>query len=152
MAFLAAALAAGCADDDRTASVRPATPNVELSAAATQLETVIASAPARRPAGPLVGGRTTASWYDQTPSACYDDAGRHAHPAGLRFWTAHRTLPCGTILEVCHAAQPGRCVTVEVRDRGPYVAGRDLHLSLGAFDRLADPKAGVVRVVWRLIR
>ena len=37
---------------------------------------------------------------------------------------AHRRLPFGTRVRVCH----GRCVTVRINDRGPWVRGRELIL------------------------
>jgi rare lipoprotein A len=39
---------------------------------------------------------------------------------------AHRTLPFGTQVRVCHA---GRCVVVRINDRGPFIRGRDIDLS-----------------------
>ena len=39
---------------------------------------------------------------------------------------AHRTLPCGTWLRVCHR---NRCQRLLVRDRGPFVGGRDLDIT-----------------------
>ena len=44
------------------------------------------------------------------------------------YTAAHRTLPFGTHLRVCHHG----CVTVVVNDRGPFVSGRSLDLSYGA--------------------
>src|SRR6516162_11859520 len=41
---------------------------------------------------------------------------------------AHRRLPFGTRVRVCH----GRCVTVRINDRGPWVGGRDIDLSPAA--------------------
>jgi rare lipoprotein A len=41
---------------------------------------------------------------------------------------AHRRLPFGTLVRVCH----GRCVTVRINDRGPFVRGRDIDLSPAA--------------------
>lgn len=41
---------------------------------------------------------------------------------------AHKTLPFGTHLRVCHHG----CTTVVVNDRGPFVRGRSLDLSYGA--------------------
>lgn len=41
---------------------------------------------------------------------------------------AHKTLPFGTHLRVCHHG----CVNVTVNDRGPFVRGRSLDLSYGA--------------------
>ena len=39
------------------------------------------------------------------------------------FVAAHRTLPFGTILHVCLRRQ---CVSVVVKDRGPYLAKMDI--------------------------
>ena len=44
------------------------------------------------------------------------------------YTAAHKTLPFGTHLRVCHRG----CVTVVVNDRGPFVRGRHLDLSYGA--------------------
>ena len=44
---------------------------------------------------------------------------------------AHRTLPFGTRVRVVNLRN-GRAVTVTINDRGPYVAGRAIDLSLGA--------------------
>lgn len=90
---------------------------------------------------------TRASWYDVRPAGCYDDRGFHPHPSGLRLWTAHKTLPCGTIVVVRYG---GAEIDVQVRDRGPYSPGRDLDLSLAAFKRLASSSRGVIRVEWRV--
>ena len=49
---------------------------------------------------------------------------------------AHRTLPCFTLLRVCHAT---RCADVPVIDRGPFVRGRTLDLT-----------EGTTRRVWRM--
>jgi rare lipoprotein A len=42
---------------------------------------------------------------------------------------AHRTLPFGTRLTVCHR---GDCVVVRINDRGPFVRGRHIDLSPAA--------------------
>ena len=49
------------------------------------------------------------------------------------YTAAHKSLPFGTKLEVSYG---GQSVRVTVTDRGPYVAGRDLDLSLAAAQRL----------------
>jgi rare lipoprotein A len=59
--------------------------------------------------------------------------------------TAHKTLPFGTRLRVTNPAN-NRSVTVTVTDRGPFIAGRSLDLSYGAFSRIASPGQGVARV------
>jgi len=71
---------------------------------------------------------------------------------GQRFRTndptiaAHRTLSLGTKLFVENPAN-GRCLAVIVKDRGPYVRGRDLDLSYAAAERLGYVSRGVARLV-----
>ena len=50
---------------------------------------------------------------------------------------AHKTLPCGTVVRV-QDTDTGKSVDAEVTDRGPYVDGRIVDLSLAAFKKL-DP-------------
>lgn len=101
--------------------------------------------PSPTPAGDWVA--TEASWYDVRPTACYDDRGRHEVQAHAR-WAAHRTLPCGTRVQV--ATDQGT-LTLEVWDRGPYHPDRDLDLSVAAFAALAPPEVGVLDVQWRVL-
>ena len=60
---------------------------------------------------------------------------------------AHRWLPFGTRLKVTNQSN-GRTVIVRVNDRGPYVGGRDLDLSYGAFSTIAHPGQGVAKVCY----
>jgi rare lipoprotein A len=60
---------------------------------------------------------------------------------------AHRWLPFGTKLRVTNQRN-GRSVIVRVNDRGPYVGGRDLDLSYGAFSSIASPGQGVTSVCY----
>ena len=60
---------------------------------------------------------------------------------------AHRWLPFGTRLRVTNQSN-GRSVIVRVNDRGPYVGGRDLDLSYGAFTSIASPGQGVANVCY----
>jgi len=55
---------------------------------------------------------------------------------------AHKELPFGTILKVTNEDN-GKTVTVRINDRGPFVAGRDLDLSLGAAKKVGLIAAGV---------
>ena len=73
------------------------------------------------------GSRMVASFYGHgerlsrhTASGAVFNPGAHT--------AAHRTLPFGTHLRVCHHG----CTTVVVNDRGPFVRGRSLDLSYGA--------------------
>lgn len=64
--------------------------------------------------------------------------------------TAHRSLPFGTRLRVTNQTN-GKSVVVRVNDRGPFVAGRSLDLSYGAFTKIASPGSGVARVCYSLV-
>jgi len=54
--------------------------------------------------------------------------------------TAHRTLPFGTRVRVCHAG----CVVVRINDRGPWVRGRQLDLSPAAARAIGLDQTGHV--------
>ena len=58
---------------------------------------------------------------------------------------AHPYLPMGTRLRVTRG---NYSVVVRINDRGPYYGGRDLDLSYAAFDRLASPSRGEIRVCY----
>lgn len=60
---------------------------------------------------------------------------------------AHKSLPFGTRLRVTNQDN-GRSVVVRINDRGPYIAGRSLDLSYGAFSSIASPGQGVARVCY----
>lgn len=73
------------------------------------------------------GSRMVASFYGHGERLSKHTAsGAVFNPHG--YTAAHRTLPFGTHLRVCHHG----CVTVVVNDRGPFVRGRSLDLSYGA--------------------
>jgi len=62
---------------------------------------------------------------------------------------AHRTLKFGSCL-VVENTENGRRVKVRVNDRGPYIQGRILDVSLGAARILGMVDQGVVRArLWR---
>lgn len=58
---------------------------------------------------------------------------------------AHRTYPHNTLVKVTNV-ENGKSVVVRINDRGPYVAGRDLDLSLGAFTTIAERSKGKINV------
>ena len=60
---------------------------------------------------------------------------------------AHKTLPFGTMLRVTNVAN-GKSVVVRINDRGPYISGRCLDLSKGAFLQIASESAGVAQVTY----
>lgn len=57
---------------------------------------------------------------------------------------AHRTFPHNTLVRVTNI-ENGKSVTVRINDRGPFVAGRDMDLSLAAFAAIADRGKGKIR-------
>ncbi len=56
---------------------------------------------------------------------------------------AHRTRPFGSVVRVTHA---GHTIQCRVNDRGPFVRGRIIDLSLSAARALGMMQSGVVRV------
>ena len=58
---------------------------------------------------------------------------------------AHRELPLGTIVRVTNLGN-GRSVIVKVNDRGPFIEGRILDLSLGAARVIDMVEQGVAEV------
>ncbi len=84
-----------------------------------------------------------ASWYGPTfnrraaaDGSVYDQDGLTA---------AHRTLPMGSTVRVTNLAT-GQQVYVRITDRGPFVRGRILDLSMGAAKAIGLYRAGVGRV------
>ena len=56
---------------------------------------------------------------------------------------AHRTFPHNTLVRVTNV-ENGKSVVVRINDRGPFVEGRDMDLSLGAFVSIADRAKGKI--------
>jgi peptidoglycan lytic transglycosylase len=87
-----------------------------------------------------------ASWYgldfQGEPTASGEPYNAYGYTA------AHKKLPLGTELVVSYG---GRSVRVTVNDRGPYVAGRRLDLSMGAAEYLGLKRAGVDHVQYKRV-
>ncbi len=56
---------------------------------------------------------------------------------------AHRTFPHNTLVKVTNVAND-KSVTVRINDRGPFVEGRDMDLSLAAFTTIAERSQGKI--------
>lgn len=54
---------------------------------------------------------------------------------------AHRSFPHNTLVKVTNVSN-GKSVVVRINDRGPYVEGRDMDLSLAAFTSIEDRSRG----------
>jgi rare lipoprotein A len=81
--------------------------------------------------------------------ASYYSEGQHVASGGTfdpsGYTCAHPTLPFGTHLRVADP-KSGRSVVVTVNDRGPFVHGRVLDVSLGAARALGMTGRGVMRI------
>jgi rare lipoprotein A len=76
---------------------------------------------------------TRASWYGPGFSGRRTASGARFNEYGMT--AASRTLPLGSKVLVANPTS-GRCCTVTINDRGPYVSGRDIDLSEGAARRV----------------
>ena len=92
--------------------------------AAVTVETTTAVTPPRPAAALSSGGVILASWYGPGFYGNRTACGQVYTPELLGV--AHLTLPCGTLLTLTYG---GRMMTVQVIDRGPYIAGRAIDLS-----------------------
>ena len=58
---------------------------------------------------------------------------------------AHKTLPMGTVVRVVNESN-GKSEVVTINDRGPFVKGRIIDVTIGAAERLGFVKRGVAAV------
>lgn len=89
---------------------------------------------------PVKACEMRASWYgaesgNRTADGTYFD--------GSQLVAAHRTLKFGTRLKVTYR---GKSVVVVVRDRGPFIRGRQLDISKAAAAKIGMVNAGVATV------
>ena len=63
---------------------------------------------------------------------------------------AHKTLKCGTMVRVTNKRN-GRSVVVKIDDRGPYIRGRIVDLSVAAATKLGMRKSGVAPVLLEVL-
>ncbi len=87
----------------------------------------------------------TASWYRD-----------HRTASGERFnvnamCAAHRTLPFGSKVRVVDL-KTGHSVIVRINDRGPYIRGRIIDLTVGAARELGTYHRGIARVRIEVLR
>jgi len=79
-----------------------------------------------------------ASWYD-------------LHPTRHEMTAAHPTLPFGTEVRVTNLKN-GRQAVVRINDRGPFIPGRIIDLSLRAAEALGMVRAGLAPVRLEVLR
>jgi rare lipoprotein A len=92
-----------------------------------------------------IGHAEVASVYGESDGLCGSRtaSGERLNCAALT--AAHRTLPFGTLVEVCHSG----CVTVRINDRGPFVRGRHIDLSPAAARAIGLKQTGHVTMSYR---
>jgi rare lipoprotein A len=135
---------AGCAASTSKFANAPAPAGAEWKSASVvhhprsrTLRTVRAH---RKPPSATKSIEGLASFYSESTHVA---SGGRYHPNGLT--AAHRSLPFGTRLRI-HDVKTGRSVVVVVNDRGPFIRGRVLDLSVGAAKALGMMDSGVNRV------
>jgi rare lipoprotein A len=74
--------------------------------------------------------------------------GEHFNPHGLT--AAHRKLKFGTKVRVTNV-RTGKSVVVRINDRGPFIRGRIIDLSLGAAKVIGLTKSGVARISYTVL-
>jgi rare lipoprotein A len=74
--------------------------------------------------------------------------GERFNPHGLT--AAHRKLKFGTKVRVTNMRN-GRSVVVRINDRGPFIRGRVIDLSLGAAKVIGLHKSGVAKVSFTVL-
>ena len=131
---------------DTTAAMRsvPAVPRVEPAVPALPSidDNFIAS-------GRVASSETgVASWYGP-PYANHQGANGEIYDANA-MTAAHRTLPMGTVVEVTNLATHQAAV-VRITDRGPFVHGRTIDLSIAAAKATGVYLPGVAQVKIKVV-
>ena len=94
-------------------------------------------------AKPIATETGLASWYGPP---YHNRRGSNGEVYNMHAMTAaHRTYPLGSIVRVTNL-KTGQVAVVRITDRGPFIAGRVLDLSLAAAQKLDVYKPGVARV------
>ncbi len=85
-----------------------------------------------------------ASWYSiRTNYGTRTASGQRSRNKGAT--AAHKTLPMGTKVRVINEAN-GKSEVVTINDRGPYMKGRIIDVTIGAAERLGFAHRGVATV------
>ena len=97
------------------------------------------------PVTPATGSTCGASWYATGSRTANGEA---FNPDGIT--AASKTLPFNTKVKVTNLAN-GQSVVVRINDRGPYITGRCLDLSRGAFSQIASLGTGAITVAYEVV-
>jgi rare lipoprotein A len=151
--FVAALALSGCGEHKQTQVQVPPPPPIAEASAST--ETAATQAPDRTgdddqeairvpmDARPLSVETGMASWYG---APYHNRRGSNGEVYNMHAMTAaHRTLPLGSIVRVTNV-KTGSSAIVRITDRGPFVEGRVLDLSLAAAKQIDVWQPGVAKV------
>ena len=86
------------------------------------------------------GHAEIASVYGGPDGLCGSRTANGEHVNCSAMTAAHRTLPFGTRVTVCHHG----CVVVRINDRGPFVTGRHIDLTPAAARAIGLSQTGRV--------
>ena len=93
--------------------------------------------------------KSRASFYKRCFGTCETASGEWFYPNKVS--AAHKYLPFGTVVSVKNLNN-GKTIRVKINDRGPFVSGRALDLSLGAMKKLNGVSSGVIPVEYCIIK
>jgi rare lipoprotein A len=100
-------------------------------------------------AKPLATEVGLASWYGPP---YHNRRGSNGEIYNMHAMTAaHRTYPLGSVVRVTNV-KTGSSALVRITDRGPFIRGRVIDLSLAAAERLEVKKVGVAKVKVELMQ
>ncbi len=98
-------------------------------------------------AGGMAEAKTITGWASYYKSGKRTANGERFDPMGLT--AAHRSLPFGTKVLVTNLRN-GKSVVVRINDRGPFIKGRVIDLSLGAARVVGLQRSGVAKVKFEI--
>jgi len=126
---------------DHTAASHSTPPHTTPPEPSDSAEDEVITLPAD--AKPLATEAGKASWYG---APYHNRRGSNGEVYNMHAMTAaHRTLPLGSIVRVTNV-KTNHAALVRITDRGPFVEGRILDLSLAAAKKLDVVQPGVVEV------
>jgi rare lipoprotein A len=102
----------------------------------------------RTPEAPTISVAT--SWYGKELQGSKMANGKRFESGNPTF-AAHKELPLGTRLQLQNPSN-GHSLVVEITDRGPFVAGRDLDVSEAAAEQLGLKDEGVVTLLAKVVK
>jgi rare lipoprotein A len=124
-------------------------PNPEESRRAPAESSDLAEPKISTDAKPLATEMGLASWYGPP---YHNRRGSNGEIYNMHAMTAaHRTYPLGSIVRVTNV-KTGTTALVRITDRGPFIRGRIIDLSLAAASKLDVQKPGVARVKVELMQ